>query len=336
LMSTSTTRGGARRIVRPLLIGLSVLAFVLAGVFAFWAPSHLIKTPTDESVTTTFRGGGKILNRKTFQAVDAKFKVTKRIVPDQSASDDDVVVLVQTECVVIDTGTTPACVATSDPRFVAKHVDRVAIDRRTGAAVNDAKYKESFNGKAIKHEGQTYRWPFDAEKKTYDYFDTTVGKAFPARYVGTGSVAGLDTYIYKVVVPKTPADVIPGVAGFYQDTATIEVEPQTGSIVAATDHQVRTVAAGGILALDLNVATSEKGAADTINQAKDGIDQIRLLTVILPIVLAVVGVLAAVGAFLVGRRRRDQRDGPAADFPNQPSDKSTAADDVDSPRAADV
>jgi hypothetical protein len=317
-MSTPTQPSRVIRIVRPLLIGLAAFCFVLAGVLAFWAPTHVIKTPLDKNATIRFTGEGELLNPATGQLRKVPIKVTKRIVVDTAASDDDNVVLVQSQCVVIATDNPPPCVKTSDPRFVSIDLDRVAMDRRSGEAVNDAKYKESLDGKPVKHVGLTYRFPFDTEKKTYQRFNGDVQKAFDAKYVGTTTVAGLKAYKFEVTTPKTASDVIPGVPGFYEDTATIFVEPETGSILAATDHQVRTLE-NGQKAVEINVATGDTGAADNINNAKDGIDQIRLLTKTLPIVLVIIGVLAAVGAWLLGRRRNRGAGSPAVP-PTTPPD----------------
>ena len=66
-------------------------------------------------------------------------------------------------------------VVDEDGQLVTATTDRVALDRSTSEAVNCC--DESLNGAPTKHEGIEYKFPFDAEKKTYQYFDTTIGAA---------------------------------------------------------------------------------------------------------------------------------------------------------------
>ena len=47
---------------------------------------------------------------------------------------------------------------------------------------------------ALPHDGLSYRFPFDTEKKTYPYFDPIAQKAFDANYDGEEDVNGLTTY----------------------------------------------------------------------------------------------------------------------------------------------
>ena len=43
---------------------------------------------------------------------------------------------------------------------------------------------------ALPHEGLSYRFPFDTEKKTYAYFDPIAQKPFDANYDGEDDVNG--------------------------------------------------------------------------------------------------------------------------------------------------
>ena len=86
-------------------------------------------------------------------------------------------------------------------------VDTVTLDRKTAMAVSS----ESNPGGAVQkprsidddqpptnialpHDGLTYRFPFDTEKKTYPFFDPIAQKAFDANYDGEEDVNGLTTY----------------------------------------------------------------------------------------------------------------------------------------------
>jgi hypothetical protein len=87
------------------------------------------------------------------------------------------------------------------------------------------------------------------------------------------------------------------------------VDPVTGAIVKGVEHQVRTLA-DGTTALDTTLTFNDAAVKSQAKQAKDGRSQITLLTVILPLILLVIGVLALIGAFLL--LRSDNRQGAHA------------------------
>ncbi len=77
----------------------------------------------------------------------------------------------------------------------------MALDRSTSEAINCC--GESLNGAPAKHEGIEYKFPFDAEKKTYQYFDTTLGKASAMEYKASEEVDGVNVYRYEQVIEPT-------------------------------------------------------------------------------------------------------------------------------------
>ena len=123
---------------------------------------------------------------------------------------------------------------------------------------------------ALPHEGLTYRFPFDTEKRTYPVFDPIAQKAFDANYDGEEDVNGLTTYRFsqnvgydadgKLVEPvkyssllddDADAEVtaraalwgIPGepdepitMTRYYAAQRTFWVDPVSGTIVKKEDH----------------------------------------------------------------------------------------------------
>ena len=86
-------------------------------------------------------------------------------------------------------------------------VDTVTLDRKTalavssdsnpGGAVQKPRAIEDENPPtniALPHEGLSYRFPFDTEKKTYPFFDPIAQKAFDANYSGEEDVNGLTAF----------------------------------------------------------------------------------------------------------------------------------------------
>ena len=120
------------------------------------------------------------------------------------------------------------------------------------------------------HDGLSYRFPFDTEKKTYPYFDPIAQKAFDANYDGEDDVNGLTTYRFtqnvgydadgKLVEPVKYASLydddedsevtaraglwgLPGdpeepitMTRFYAAQRTFWVDPVSGTIVKSKEH----------------------------------------------------------------------------------------------------
>ncbi|MFC0030610.1 DUF3068 domain-containing protein [Micromonospora chaiyaphumensis] len=221
--------------------------------------------------------------------------------------------------------------------------DRVALDRRTAEAV--ACCAEAVNGAPFKHEGLTYTFPFGTEKKTYQYFDNTARKSYPAEYVSTEKLQGLTVYKFEMTIePVKISEIdVPGhlvgstqptvTAGrFYANTRTLWVEPDSGVIVKGQEKQLQTLrdetGADKIKIIDATLVFTEDTQKQQAKAAKDARGQIALLTTVVPIVLGLVGLaLLLLGLFIIiraARRRPDAApvgadDQPTADLPSQRS-----------------
>ncbi|MEO6471297.1 MAG: DUF3068 domain-containing protein [Aeromicrobium sp.] len=131
--------------------------------------------------------------------------------------------------------------------------DRVAFDVRTGEAVPWKGTRAEADGKVTSpagYEGLFFKFPFDTQKKTYKWWDSTLEKATPAKYVGTGKVKGLEVYKFvQTIAPiKTGTIDVPGsLVGsdeatvtadrIYSDVRSFSVEPVTGAVLSAVDAQ---------------------------------------------------------------------------------------------------
>ncbi|MDG4835692.1 DUF3068 domain-containing protein [Micromonospora sp. WMMD967] len=229
--------------------------------------------------------------------------------------------------------------------------DRVALDRRTAMAV--ACCAEDINGAPFKHEGLTYTFPFGTEKKTYQYFDNTARKAYPAKYVSTEKLQGLTVYKFEMAVEpvqiseiKVPGSLLGSTeqvvnAGrYYANTRTLWVEPDSGVIVKGQEKQLQTLRDGTgadkIKIIDADLAFTEDTQKQQAKAAKDARGQINLLTTVVPVILGLLGLaLVLIGVYLVvraGRRRPEAAlvetgDRPTTDLPSQrspePAEEST-------------
>ncbi len=150
-------------------------------------------------------------------------------------------------------GDPPPCLDENDDRLITNSIDTFATDRHTAMAVNDAKYLAE---DAVPHEGLVNKWPFNAEKKTYPYWDGTLDKAVDAKYVGTKDYDGLETYEYSVEVPETEAEVVEGTQGTYTAQQSVWIDPRTGSIIDQSGGEIRKLEDGSTI-LDIEVAYTD-------------------------------------------------------------------------------
>jgi hypothetical protein len=328
-MSPAVSKSRARSIAQIVLIAIAVAALVLAALMRWWIPDRVIKTPLTVDTALVLHGSGQILDENG-KLVDESFLGTQILQADSKASNDTNVVLNAYSCLL--KGVTSASEANcqqitkdpSDPSLLALS-DRVAVSRKTGLAVQG--YNANIDGTPVDHDSAlTYRFPIGTQKKTYPFFNTFLQQAYDAKYVGTEPFGGLSVYKFVTATPTVDNVVISGagsdaIKGSYQDTITLYVEPRTGTIVNASEHQVRKttdgataldVTVGNMAPTDTEVVVGPDGPrkiSTPLGLAKDGIDKIDLLKVKAPLTLLGLGVLAALGAaFLMWPpfRRKDK------------------------------
>jgi hypothetical protein len=224
---------------------------------------------------------------------------------DSEASDGDNASWVQTTCVVIDVDDAPNCVDGEDPRLVSASTDVFATDRVSGLAVNDT---DNLPPDAVPHEGLMNKWPFDAEKRTYPFWDGTAGRAFEAVYDREDSIKGIDVYVYKVAIEDAPIEIAEGVDGTYDNQVEVWVEPKTGAIQQQTQDQQRYLA-DGTQVLDLKIGLTEESLDQFAEDARANMRLLAAITVWLPIVGFAGGALCVLAGFallLTARRRRGE------------------------------
>ena len=294
-----------RKIIGWVLLGLGAFLLVTGLLATVWVPGQVERTPLDVDSTTNLSGTADKLNPATGETEAIEVKATSITKADSKRSDDDVVVFVNTTCLVIDEGDVPDCVDAEDPqaRLVSATSDVFSTDRYDALAVN-GKYLPAG---AEEKEGLVNKWPFNTEKKDYDYWDGLVGAPVTAAYDSTEDLDGLETYKFHILLDETPAEVVEGVQGTYSQDKFIWVEPRTGAIVNQTQHDTRTLD-DGTLVLDLNLGFTEDEVAEGIKDAKANKSQIDLVTGTLPLVGFIGGILALLaGAFLVFAARKDDK-----------------------------
>jgi hypothetical protein len=293
-----------RRTLGVVLIGLGLFGLVLAILMPTVVVDGSKKTPLDLNITQRSSGPAKLLDATTNKVKDVRLRATRVVKTDSKASDDTNTTVFETLCIFVIEGTpVPDCVPTSDPRFLDASTDRVTADRRTGESVHVAKYGESVNkDTAVRHTGLSYKWPIDAKKKTYQFYQPDLKKAFPATYQGTSKIRGLTVYKYVSETGTQPYKIQNLFDGTYNDSRTVWVEPHTGAIINGTEHQIQTLFTGQV-ALETTLSFDKDAIDFQANFAKSKIDDLKLAQLWAPLVLAVVGLGALIGGVFLFRRR---------------------------------
>jgi hypothetical protein len=211
--------------------------------------------------------------------------------------------------------------------------ERLAFDRRTGELINCCGAAVGTNGSAHL-SGQGFVWPIGAQQQTYQYFDTTLLKPEPSVYSGTAVVDGLTTYKYTETVlgDKSGTLTVPGslvqdpaaqsvtLNEYDQATTIFYVDPATGAPVKEVSSQHLYLQSGGAEALNLlkaDFVSTPSTIASAVSNAKSKDAEIELVSVILPVVFVLVGLILLVTGIILTMSVREEPeydDGYAEDY----------------------
>lgn len=333
------------------IIGLASALLIGALLLSTYTSGKIRKIPLniDQSLVST--GTGTAMDPASLSAgAGAKFIIDKNV-PLVSQQAMTVEAPANAQVVTLQVGTT---VRRSDKQkdngLLLAMVDTVTLNRSTAEAVSDddrpggsvQKPRTIEDDKpptniALPHEGLSYRFPFDTEKKSYPYFDPIAQKAFDANYDGEEDVNGLTTYRFtqnvgydadgKLTEPIKYASLYDknedgevtaraelwGLEGdpyepikmtrFYAAQRTFWVDPVTGTIVKAEERANHYYARDPLKpeaeVADYTVTSTEQTVEAQVAAARAERDRVALWSRILPITLAATGLVALVGGALL-------------------------------------
>jgi hypothetical protein len=276
----------------------------------FYAYPRLEKAPLNQYAQPVATGTGTYFNRETLKEVTGAQLQNIRVVKGDAKAGNATTAVWDSWSVTKDLGI-PAGLPISG--LLTADQERVAMDRVTGESKHCC-------GETPPHSGLTFKFPFNTQKRTYSFWDTTAKQAFPANFTGTERINGLLTYRFEQRFDNVRLQTVevsgaqarqPGVATVpatvvYGNVKTLWVEPRTGIIVKAGQdvRQVLQTDDGQQLLTVVNAqlvydANTVNGNAD---DAKKAISQLRAIQWVLPIGALVVGVIAIlIGVVLIGR-----------------------------------
>jgi hypothetical protein len=300
-----------------ILVGLGAFLLIGALLLRFYAYPTLAVAPQDQNSVSRLVGpNATVFDTATLSEITTDLVTTARTSGDVPAADkagDNTLVWVNT-----------SSTKSSDGVVRSRSIDRVAFDATSGEAVNCCgEYYETVDGEPnpIEHKGLVFKFPFDTQKKTYQWWDSSLERAVPIDYKGVSKVEGVTVYKFEHTIEPTSVgtvDVPASVLGedqegnltadrMYSNTRTLWVEPNTGVVIKRLEAQDNTLAYQGEDRVTTTKVTTQyddatvKDNADTYGPKGE---QLALVHGLLPITFGVLGLLLLVGGIVLTTRRR--------------------------------
>jgi hypothetical protein len=208
---------------------------------------------------------------------------------------------------------------------IDSNIERMSFDPHTGEAVkgccSDFISSETGVDTPVVHTGLVAKFPFETQKKTYNFWDSTLKASYPIKYEGTTNIEGMTVYKFGQTIAKTksgetndvPLSVL-GLSGdgnvtadnMYAVDRTLWVEPNTGVIIKRVEAQnstldyqdePRVTTTKAVITYDAK--TIRKNIDDYGSQGK----MLNLVHNVVPQVSFVIGLLMLIGGVFMSRRR---------------------------------
>ena len=344
-------RAVALRIAACGLLGLGAALLIAALLLSTYTQGKIAKIPLDLDADLMSEGTGTALDPASLSSPE-RFVIDENV-PVALQQQLSVEAPANADVVTLQVGSSLRRTdKQQDEGLLLAMVDTVTLDRVTAMAVSSDTNPGGAVQKprtieddapptnvALPHEGLSYRFPFNTEKKTYPYFDPIAQQPFDANYDAEEDVNGLTTYRFtqnvgydadgKLVEPvkysslydndedsqvtaraslwgveaEDPYEPIT-MTRYYAAKRTFWVDPVTGTIVRAEEHGFhyysRDALKPEVTFADFTVTSTEKTVESQVAAARDEADHLALWSRILPITFAALGLVTLVGGVLLG------------------------------------
>jgi len=312
-----------RRIVGLALVGLGAFLLVAALLTRTYVAGQLVKFPLNTYVKTTLIGKDvSYFSPKLVRPVTgATMQVTDTVKGDGAAGSSSTAVWDEFTYLYDRTNHAEFSYTTR----------RAAFDRRTAVLVDCCGANIGGNS-SIRQTGLSgYVWPIGTQKQTYDVFDTTLLKPMPFRYMGTGTIHGINVYRFVEKVPPTQSGTqqVPGslvgssqnlvtLPEYYVTTSTYWVDPRTGGVLDTTSYSKQyLVNTDGkeLLLFNGTLVMTPASVNTAVSLDATGRTELLWFEVIGPLIAVVVGLVALVAGIVLVRRRGDRPEQARAEEP---------------------
>ncbi|PWI18590.1 DUF3068 domain-containing protein [Streptomyces sp. Act143] len=311
-----------RRTASPLsliLLGLGTFLLVLAPLLAWYVTPRAAVNPIDIDQTAVYKGTGRVFDTDKVETVpDQRITVTQRVrgnVEDSERSGDTV-------WDVTTTVDTDKSLPAADPHDALEFIPhRWVMNRTTTKPVHCCGEKPYIEGEAY------LKFPFDVQKRSYQWWDNSLGSTVVLTYRDTKKIQGYTGYRFTgtVAPAKVGTRLVPGslvglknqpqvLAEEWYSNHLIElvVDQRTGRVIYAQVGPKRTLRAPGskkdaVVLLDSRkIAFTTATQKDAVQQAERDSGQLKAIGVTVPIGAAAGGfVLVVAGSVLLVRGRRN-------------------------------
>ena len=301
-----------RRVTGLVAVALGTFLIVLAALARFYVAGQVVKFPLDENSVTTLTA-----SNVSYFSTGLLQELTKVSMTDTSTTQGDVAA--GTKHTAVWNNFTYLYDNTNQQTYTYS-LRRLAFDRRSGELVNCC--GTAIDGKKVHVAGLGYVWPLNAQKQTYEIFDSTLMKPEPATFAGRDSVDGLSTYKYVENVTPTqfatqtlpgslvgmPAQQTVQLGEYYTGTTTEWVDPITGAPVqvAMSEHLYLAANSGRSVLnlLDGDFTTTPGSVAAAVSTAKSYDAKISVISIVIPAAGGLAGVMVLFIGIILGRRPR--------------------------------
>lgn len=339
-------RSGPKKALVCILFFFGAFLLVAAILIPTYTLPKLAKTPLDLEVTTIAvtpqNQGGEVLDARSLTSptgaavVDKNVPlVSQRFITVEEPSDSDVVTLQGGS-------TLRRTDKSADTGLLTASVVKGTFDRKTGDPIESDKgaiqVQNDKPAEEVDITGLVYRFPFNTEKKTYQYYDTNSRETHPIDFVEETEINGEKVYHFNQKVPATDLSKVVdsptnklklpaakwGVTDttedvtmtrWYSNERDIWVDPITGTVISGQEkpfqYYARSADKPEVTVLKATLAYDENTIENQITTAKDGADKISLYGKVLPIILGIIGIVALIAGLILlflgrgepGRRR---------------------------------
>lgn len=312
-----------KRKLGPILVGVGAFLLVVAVLVRAYAYPTLATAPYDpDSQTVLTADEATVFDTGTLSEVQTSLRTEVKTVGDQEAAEEE-----GGDARVY---TSASSTRDAEGNIRSRSIDRVAFDGYTAEAINCCgEYYESVEGEReeVEHEGLTVKFPFNTQKESYPFWDSSLLEAVDIEYQGTEDVSGIETYKFQHTIEPTeiatlelPVSVLGGEGDetveaqrMYSNVRTLWVEPETGVVIDRQEEQSSTLRYDG----EDRVTVTEAVVSYTDETIQAQIDQVEtkgpLLSAArtwLPWTLGILGLLLLVaGVVLTQRSRSSDADG---------------------------
>jgi len=302
-----------RRVIGLVASALGTFLIVLALLLRFYVAVQVIKFPLDESNVSTLTA-----SHVSYFSPGELLEQTGVSMTETVTTQGDVAAGSSSQAVW---NSFSYYYDNTNQQTYSYSLQRLAFDRRSAELVNCC--GSNINSKKVAVSGLGYVWPFGAQQKSYEIFDSTLLRPHSIDYAGTARVEGLATYRYveNVAAAQIGTETLPGslvgmtdqetvrLGEYYEGTTTDWVDPTIGDPVRVVmSRHLYLVDSSGKDVLNLLQATFTTTAASVaaaVHTARSDEAKVSLITVVIPATLALAGLLLLIIGIILARTRAE-------------------------------